>query len=84
MIKERALMDTVKTRKQGNAVMVTLASKFGIPEGKTYYIVKDEDGTISLIPKIEDYFVNAKENEFVDPEDELATNFEVESGQLDE
>lgn len=27
-------MDTVKTRKQGNAVMVTLASKFEVPAGR--------------------------------------------------
>ncbi|EAC2648437.1 AbrB family transcriptional regulator, partial [Listeria monocytogenes] len=32
------VLDTVKTRKQGNAVMVTLASKFEIPAGKTYFI----------------------------------------------
>ncbi|MGM9904101.1 hypothetical protein A5844_002155 [Enterococcus sp. 10A9_DIV0425] len=77
-------MDTVKTRKQGNAVMVTLASKYGIPAGKTYYISKEDDGTISLIPKIEDYFATAKQNEFVDKEDELAMNFSVESRLLDE
>ncbi|MGM0338836.1 type II toxin-antitoxin system PemI/MazE family antitoxin [Enterococcus sp. AZ007] len=77
-------MDTVKTRKQGNAVMVTLASKFEVPEGKTYYISKESDGTISLIPKIEDYFVNAKENEFIDKEDEQVRGFEVESRLLDE
>ena len=76
-------MDTVKTRRQGNAVMVTLASKFNVPEGKTYFIIKESDGTISLIPKIEDYFVNAKKNEFLDEEDELAQIFEVESGLLD-
>jgi len=39
-------MDTVRTSKQGNAVMVTLASKFEVPEGKTYYISKADDGTI--------------------------------------
>ena len=55
-------MDTVKTRKQGNAVMVTLASKYGVPAGKVYY----------------------KKNEFIDEEDELATNFSVESGSFDE
>lgn len=77
-------MDTVKTRKQGNAVMVTLASKFKVPAGKTYYISQETDGTISLIPKVEDYFAKAKENEFVDPEDDLVRNFEVESRLLDE
>ena len=77
-------MDTVKTRKQGNAVMVTLASKFEVPAGKTYYIFQEADGTILLIPKVEDYFAQAKANEFIDPEDELASNFKVESRQLDE
>ena len=77
-------MDTVKTRKQGNAVMVTLASKYGVPAGNVYYISKEEDGTISLIPKIEDYFVSAKKNEFIDEEDELAPNFSGESGSFDE
>lgn len=77
-------MDEVKTRKQGNAVMVTLASKFEVPAGKTFYITKEEDGTISLIPKIEDYFASAKPGEFIDEEDELALNFSVESRLFDE
>lgn len=37
-----------------------------------------------MIPKVEDYFAQAKANEFIDPEDELASNFKVESRQLDE
>ncbi|EPH67438.1 type II toxin-antitoxin system PemI/MazE family antitoxin [Enterococcus casseliflavus] len=78
------VLDTVKTRKQGNAVMVTLASKFEIPAGKTYFISKENDGTISLIPKIDDYFLAAKEKEFVDEEDMLAADFIVEGRQLDE
>ncbi|MFV5770088.1 type II toxin-antitoxin system PemI/MazE family antitoxin, partial [Mammaliicoccus sciuri] len=49
-------MDKVKTRKQGNAVMVTIAKKFNVPEGQEFYITKEADGTISLIPKIQDYF----------------------------
>ena len=52
-------MDKVKARKQGNAVMVTLAKKFNIPEGKEFYITQEKDGTISLIPKIKDYFEGA-------------------------
>lgn len=77
-------MDTVKTRKQGNSIMVTIASKFGVPEGADYYISKEEDGTIILIPKIKDYFENAKAGEFIDEEDELAKSFVVESRMLDE
>lgn len=77
-------MDTVKTRKQGNSVMVTISSKFGVPEGKTYYITQETDGTISLIPKIEDYFAEVKLNEYIDDEDDIAKYIEVESGTLDE
>lgn len=77
-------MDKVKARKQGNAVMVTLAKKFNIPEGKEFYITQEKDGTISLIPKIKDYFEGAGENEFVDEEDTLATNFKPLGSELDE
>lgn len=77
-------MDKVKTRKQGNAVMVTLAKKFNIPEGQEFYITKEEDGTISLIPKVQDYFQGVGENEFVDEEDSLAANFKPVGSELDE
>lgn len=77
-------MDTVKARKQGNAVMITLASKFNVAEGQIFYISKEEDGTISLIPKIEDYFADAVEGQFIDEEDELAVNFTTKSSELDE
>lgn len=69
-------MDTVKTRKQGNAVTVTFASKFNVPEGKTYYITKEDDGTIVLIPKMEVFFEGVVEGQFVDAdENELARDF---------
>ncbi|MBO1307677.1 AbrB family transcriptional regulator [Enterococcus sp. 669A] len=77
-------MDTVKTRKQGNAVMVTIASKFDVQAGTTYYINKEEDGTIILIPKVEDYFADASTGEFIDDEDELAKNIEVKDSDLDD
>jgi len=77
-------MDKVKARKQGNAVMVTLAKKFNITEGQEFYIAKEEDGTISLIPKIQDYFEGVEENAFVDEDDSLATNFQPVGSELDE
>lgn len=64
-------MDTVKTYKHGHNVAITLDRKFNIPPGKTYYICEEDNGTISLIPKIDDYFANANENEFIDDEDDL-------------
>ncbi|GMA48024.1 type II toxin-antitoxin system PemI/MazE family antitoxin [Tetragenococcus muriaticus] len=77
-------MDKVKTRKQGNAVMVTLAKKFNVSEGQEFYITQEKDGTISLIPKIEDYFADVKKDEFIDDEDELAQNFIPTGSELDE
>ncbi|MDN6641215.1 MAG: AbrB family transcriptional regulator [Tetragenococcus sp.] len=77
-------MDKVKTRKQGNAVMVTLAKKFNVSEGQEFYITQEKDGTISLIPKIKDYFADVKEGEFVDDEDELAQVFTTTGSELDD
>ena len=77
-------MDTVKARKQGNAIMVTLASKLAVKEGQEFYYFKDEEGIISLIPKAEDFFQNAKKGEFVDDEDELSLNFVPSGSELDD
>lgn len=77
-------MDKVKTRKQGNAVMVTLAKKFGIPEGKEFYITQEADGTISLIPKVQDYFEDVTQGYFIDEEDSLAKDFETVGSELDD
>ncbi|MCU5746269.1 AbrB family transcriptional regulator [Staphylococcus sp. SQ8-PEA] len=76
-------MDTVKARKQGNAVMVTLAKKFNVPEGKEFFVTKEDDGTISLIPKVDDYFENAEPGQFIDQEDTIAKNFSTRGNELD-
>lgn len=68
-------MEKVKARKQGNAIMVTLSKKFKVTEGQEFYTTKEDDGTIALIPKVEDYFKNAKQGQYVDEEDVIATNF---------
>lgn len=68
-------METVRARKQGNAIMVTLASKLAVKEGQEFYYYKDEEGIISLIPKAEDFFANAAKGDFVDKEDDLAKTF---------
>lgn len=77
-------MNKVKTRKQGNAIMITLSKKFNIPEGKEFYITEESDGTISLIPKVEDYFKDATAGAFIDDEDTLASNFKTVGSELDE
>ncbi|AOF48431.1 MULTISPECIES: type II toxin-antitoxin system PemI/MazE family antitoxin [Enterococcaceae] len=77
-------MDKVKARKQGNAIMVTLAKKFNVSEGQEFYITQEKDGAISLIPKIEDYFADVVEGEFVDDEDKLARSISTIGSELDE
>jgi bifunctional DNA-binding transcriptional regulator/antitoxin component of YhaV-PrlF toxin-antitoxin module len=77
-------MEIVKARKQGNAIMVTLASKLGVKEGQEFYYYKDEEGVISLIPKAEDFFQNASQGEFIDSEDKLAINFSPEGKELND
>lgn len=75
-------MDTVKARKQGNAIMVTLSSKLEVEAGQEFYYYKDSKGIISLIPKVEDYFLNVKVGEFVDEEDRIAENYSPKGQEL--
>lgn len=75
-------MEKVKTRKQGNAIMITLSKKFNVTEGQEFYITKEDDGTIALIPKVEDYFKNAEQGQYVDEEDVIATNFTTKGQEL--
>lgn len=56
-----------KTRKQGNSLMINIPSEFKVEEGKEYSLVKKADGTITLIPQIENYFDNARPGEFYEP-----------------
>ena len=56
-----------KTRKQGNPVMINIPSEFKVEAGREYSLVKKSDGTITLIPQIENYFYNASLGEFYEP-----------------
>ncbi|KRK89505.1 type II toxin-antitoxin system PemI/MazE family antitoxin [Lentilactobacillus sunkii] len=40
----------VKTRKQGNSLVITIPSEFKIDENVEYTPVKDENGVISFVP----------------------------------
>ena len=50
------LIGHTKARKQRAAVVVTIGSKFKVPAGQEFYIIKEEDGSFRLIPKDEDFF----------------------------
>jgi antitoxin MazE len=41
---------TVKTRRQGNSIMVTIPASFNIGENVEFEPIKDENGVISLLP----------------------------------
>lgn len=47
---------TVKTRKQGNSVMITVPANFKVKENTEYTPVLDENGVISFIPVHENIF----------------------------
>lgn len=69
-------MEIVKTRKQGNAVAVTLAKKLGVKPGMTYYLSKRKDGSIIMVPKVKDIFDNAKPGEYYDADtDKLVRDY---------
>lgn len=52
----------MKTRKQGNAIVLTIPAKFGIEENVDYLAVKGEDESITFIKKQHNVFKNALEN----------------------
>lgn len=75
-------MSTIKARKQGNSIMVTIPSKFGVKVGEEFIIIKKDNGAITLIPKEEDHFMNVKEDEYYMPE--LDAGYVPSEGELDD
>lgn len=49
-------MNTVKTRKVGNSVTVTIPKTLNVPEGQEMFVYKGVDNVIVLAPKIPDPF----------------------------
>ncbi len=49
-------MNTVKTRKVGNSVTVTLPKDLGVPTGEEFIIKKGKNNVIMLVPKIKNPF----------------------------
>lgn len=60
-------MEISKTRRQGNSVVITIPAALGVAEGEEFYLQRSENGIILLVPKIHDYFADAKEGEFRQP-----------------
>lgn len=51
----------MKTRKQGNAIVLTIPAKFGIEENIDYIAIKGEDESITFIKKQPNLFKVALE-----------------------
>lgn len=64
-------MLTVKARKQGNSIMLTIPSGLGIEAGEEFFVIKKDNGAVSLIPKAKNPFENAKDGEFYTPEENI-------------
>lgn len=64
-------MTTVKARKQGNSIMVTIPAALGIEEGQEFYMIKKDNGAISMIPKVENPFSVAEDGVFYTPEENI-------------
>jgi len=64
-------MSTVKARKQGNSIMVTIPSAQGIEAGEEFFVIKKDNWAVSLIPKVTNPFEKAKDGEFYTPEENI-------------
>lgn len=53
----------MKTRKQGNALVITIPAKFNIKPDQEFVAVKGELGSITYVPKSENIFKQAVETE---------------------
>ncbi|MBO1305409.1 AbrB family transcriptional regulator [Enterococcus sp. 669A] len=64
-------MLTAKSRLQGSSVVITLPSTNGVKPSanKEYIVVYSDDGTITLVPKIDDPFAGGEEGDFYEPDE---------------
>jgi len=52
---------TVKARKQGNSLMVTIPASINTKEGTEFDVIQEENGVISLVPVHENIFAQNPE-----------------------
>lgn len=75
----------VKTRKQGNSVVISMKKELNVKENQEFYMYQDKNGYITLIPKIPDYYATATDEELknMDP-DNLLKNMKIMDSEWDE
>lgn len=60
-------MEVSKVRREGKDIIITIPATLGVAEGEEFYIHRNDNGTILLVPKIHDYFAGAKNGEYRQP-----------------
>jgi antitoxin component of MazEF toxin-antitoxin module len=58
-------VQTVKARRQGNATVVTIPSAIKVPVDTEYYVILNDDQSITLIPKIANFYEAASQADAV-------------------
>ncbi|MCC5890244.1 MAG: AbrB family transcriptional regulator [Alkalibacterium sp.] len=53
----------MKTRKQGNAIVLTVPTKFNIEPDQEFVAIKGEMGSITYVPKVKNIFKEAMDND---------------------
>lgn len=75
-------MSTIKARKQGNSIMITIPSTLDVKEGEEFFVIKKDNGAITLIPKVEDHFEDVEDDEYYMPEE--GVGYTPAEGELDD
>lgn len=77
-------MSASRARKQGNSIIITIPSSFGVKEGEEFFFIKKENGSITMIPKIKDHFEGVADGEYYMPELDAGYAYAPSEGALDE
>lgn len=60
-------MELSKTRRLGNSIIIPIPAALGVAEGEEFYLQRSDNGILLLVPKISDYFADAREGAFRQP-----------------
>lgn len=70
----KMIVGTSNARKQRNAVVITIPSRFNIEVDQKFYIIKEDD-TIRLVPETEDFFMKIDELDLQQELEEYAKKY---------
>lgn len=74
-------MVVIRAIKIEDSIMIKLPSTLGVKEGEEFFFIKKDNGSITLIPKVEDHFADVHDEEYYMPEEDVG--FSPSQGELD-